>query len=36
MRINFKHSKNTGETRTIYVQSDNVSIMHGSHTNDII
>ena len=36
MRINFNHSKNTGETPTIYVQSDNVSIMHGSPTNDII
>ena len=33
---NFISSKNTGETGTIYVWSDNVSIMEGSDTDDII
>ena len=36
MRVNFISSKDTGETRTIYVWSDNVSIMWGSNTDDII
>ena len=36
MRVNFIPSKDTGETRTIYVWSDNVSIMWGSDTDDII
>ena len=36
MRVNFISSKDTGETRTIYVWSDNVSIMRGSDTHDII
>ena len=36
MRVNFLSSKDTGETRTIYVWSDNVSIMRGSDTNNII
>ena len=36
MRINFVSSKDTGETRTIYTWSNNVSIMQGKDTNDII
>ena len=36
MRVNFISSKDTGETRTIYVWSDNISIMWGSDTDDII
>ena len=36
MRANFISSKDTGETRTIYVSSDNVSIMRRSDTHDII
>ena len=36
MRVNFISSKDTGETRTIYVWSDNVSIMRGSDTDNII
>ena len=36
MRVNFISSKDTGETRTIYVWSDNVKIMWGSDTNNII
>ena len=36
MRVNFISSKYTGETRTIYVWSDNVSIMWGSETDDTI
>ena len=36
MRVNFISSKYTGEARTIYVWSDNVSIMWGSDTDDII
>ena len=36
MRVNFISSKDTGEARTIYVWSDNVSIMRGSDTDDII
>ena len=36
MRVNFSSSKDTGETRTIYVWSDNVKIMWGSDRNNII
>ena len=36
MHVNFISSKDTGETRTIYVWSDNVSIIRGSDTDDII
>ena len=36
MRVNFISSKDTGETCTIYVWSDNVSIMRGSDTDNII
>ena len=36
MRVNFISSKDTGETRTIYVWRDNVSIMWGSDTDGII
>ena len=36
MRVNFISFKDTGETRTIYVWSDNISIMWGSNTDSII
>ena len=36
MRASFISFKDTGETRTIYLWSDNVSVMRGSDTNDII
>ena len=36
MRVNFISSKDTGETRTIYVWSNNESIMWGSYTDTII
>ena len=36
MRVNFSSSKDTGETRTIYVWSDNVKIVWGSDGNNII
>ena len=36
MLINFISSKDTGETRTIYVWIGNVKIMWGSNTDDII
>ena len=36
MRVNFISSKDTGETRTIYVWSNNESIMWGSDAGDII
>ena len=36
MRVNFLSSKDTGETRIIYVWSDNVKIMWSSDTDDII
>ena len=36
MRVNFISSKDTGETRSIYVWSDNVNIMWGSDTANII
>ena len=35
MPVNFIFSKDTGETRTIYVWSDNVSIMWGSDSDNI-
>ena len=36
MHVNFFSSRDTGETHIYYVWSDNVSIMQGSDTNDII
>ena len=36
MHVNFISSRDTGETCIYYVWSDNVSIMQGSDTNDII
>ena len=36
MRVNFISSKDTGETQSIYVWSDNVNIMWGSDTANII
>ena len=36
MRVSFISSKGTGETRTIYVWSNNTKIMWGSDTDDII
>ena len=36
MHVNFISSRDTGETRIYYVWSDNVSIMQGSDTNNII
>ena len=36
MRVNFVFSKDTGETRTIYVRSVNVNIKQGSNTDNII
>ena len=36
MHVNFISSKDTGETRTIYVWSDNVSIILGGDTYNII
>ena len=36
MRVNFISSKDTGESRTVYVWIDNVSIMQGSDTDYII
>ena len=36
LRVNFVSSKDTGETCTIYVWSNNESIMWGSDTDDII
>ena len=35
MRVNFISSKDTGETRTIYVWSDNVRIMRSSDTERV-
>ena len=34
--VNFISSKDTGETRDIYVWSDNVKIMWGSEADDMI
>ena len=36
MHVNLISSRDTGETRTYYVWSDNVSIMRGKNTNAII
>ena len=36
VRVNFISSKDTGETRSFYVWSDDVKIMWGSDTDDII
>ena len=36
MHVNFISSKDTGETRIYYIWSDNVSIIQGDNTNDII
>ena len=36
MHVNFVSSKDTGETRIYYIQSDNVSIIQGENTNNII
>ena len=36
MHVNLISSIDTGETRTYYVWSDNVSIMRGKNTNAII
>ena len=36
MRVNFISSKDTGESRTIYVLSDNKEIRLGNETDDII
>ena len=36
MRVNFISSKDTGETRIIYVWSDNVKIVWGSDTDNSI
>ena len=36
MHVNFISSKDTGETRTIYVWSDNVEIIIVNETDDII
>ena len=36
MHVNFVSSKNTGETRTIFVWSDNEEVMSGNETDDII
>ena len=36
MPVNFISSRDTGETRSYYVWSDNISIMQGENTNAII
>ena len=36
MQVSFISSKDTGETRTLYTWSNNVNIMRGRDTNDII
>ena len=36
MHLNFNSSKDTGETRTIYIWSDNEEIRSGNETDDII
>ena len=36
MHVNFISSKDTGETRTIYVWSDNAKIMVGNKTEDYL
>ena len=35
MHVNFISSRDTGETRIYYIQSDNVNIIQGENTNDI-
>ena len=36
MQVNFISSKDTGETRTVYVWSDNEEIRLGNETDDIV
>ena len=36
MHVNFISSKDTGKTRIYYIWSDNISIIQGENTNDII
>ena len=36
MHVNFTSSRDTGETPTYCIWNDNVSIMQGRNTNDII
>ena len=36
MHVNFISSEDTGETRIYYIWSDNISIMQGKDTDDII
>ena len=36
MHVNFVSSKDTGETRTIFVWSDNEEIRSGNETDDIV
>ena len=36
MSINFISSKDSDEVRTMYTESDNVDIMTGDDTNDVI
>ena len=36
VHVNFSSSRDTGDTRIYYVWSDNISIMQGRDTNDII
>ena len=36
MHVNFISSRDTGETRIYYIWSDNVSMIQGENTNDII
>ena len=36
IRVNFISCKDTGETRTIYIWSDNENIMGGNETGNII
>ena len=36
MHVNFISSKDTGETRIYYTWSNNISIMQGQNTDDII
>ena len=36
MHVNFISSKDTGETRTVYVWSDNEEIRLGNETDDIV
>ena len=36
MAINFISSKDSGETRTMHTKNNNVEIMIGSETNEIV